>query len=158
MNAVEVALDRPEPRRDRCHLGWVELGQRKRYRHELLEANREMASGLHQLARHRLSALTLRSGPARPRPPINWVYARKFSAISIPPNASGRVFPRPVHSPTRPRWRRARLLMNSGRFAPAEALLLSVPRHLGPEAEQANQALQMLYHIEGRTADIRESD
>src|SRR5271156_5657902 len=38
-------------------LGWSWFGER-RYRVELMEANREMANGLHQLARQRLIAIT----------------------------------------------------------------------------------------------------
>ncbi len=51
---------------------------------------------------------------------------------------------------------RARLMMNTGRFAPAEALLLPILRERGLEAEQARNALQLLYHVEGRTGEIRE--
>ena len=50
---------------------------------------------------------------------------------------------------------RARLLLNGGRFAPAEAILLALPRDQGPEAVEVRQSLQLLYHHEGRTSDLR---
>ena len=48
--------------------------------------------------------------------------------------------------------------MNTGRFAPAEALVeVRCSRDDGARSRAGpNQALQVLYHIEGRTAEIRE--
>ena len=135
--------------------GWSWVSER-RFRNELMEANREMASGLHQLARQHLVCAH--------QPTERWDQgrlstrdcARKSSATSTPPRLSCREFPRPAHLRSQAALARARLLMNTGRFAPAETLLLPILRERGPEAEQARNALQLLYHVQGRTGEIRE--
>ena len=134
--------------------GWSRVSER-RYRRELAEANREMASGLHQLAaatsfhadgataergRGRLSTRFMRGSP--------WSFPFRRGLLVAYSHRTAR-------SPTSPLWH-ARLFMNAGRFAPAETLLLSVPRGRRPESDQANQALQVLYHFQGRIAEIRE--
>ncbi len=51
---------------------------------------------------------------------------------------------------------RARLLMNSGRLAPAETLLLTLPRDETPEGRQVRQSLELLYRLEGRQSEVRD--
>jgi tetratricopeptide (TPR) repeat protein len=133
---------------------WSWVGQ-KRFQRELSEAKREMASGLHQLARQRLFILTAQ------RPDVaEAVYQLGLCEEVLGHFRSAEAFWSriPASSPFahKAALARARLLINTGRFAPAESLLLSVPRGRGPDAAQASQALQLLYHLEGRTAEITE--
>jgi enediyne biosynthesis protein E4 len=134
--------------------GWSWVSER-RFRRELSEANREMASGLHQLARQHLSILTAqRPGEAEAAYQLGLceeILGHFHSAEA----ALSRI---PTTSPFahKAALARARLLMNTGRFAPAEELLMSVPRRRGPESDLASQALQTLYHFQGRTTEIGE--
>jgi tetratricopeptide (TPR) repeat protein len=134
--------------------GWTWLAER-RYRSELMEADREMASGLHQLARQRLVTITnqrTRRDEANYRlglcEEILGHFDTALHVLSRIPAGSSLA--------TQSALARARLMMNTGRFAHAEVLLLPVLRTRGLETEQARNALQLLYHIEGRTGEIRE--
>jgi tetratricopeptide (TPR) repeat protein len=135
--------------------GWSWLSTRQ-FRQELLAADREMERGLHQLARRRLAALAGRR-------PASSEAAYKLGVceeILGHPDAAELIWSQ--LAPTSPfaakaNLGRARILMNSGRLAPAEALLVSLLGHEGPDAEQARQALQLLYHLEGRTHELRAS-
>jgi enediyne biosynthesis protein E4 len=134
--------------------GWSWLGER-RFRSELAEADREMASGLHQLARQRLLAITnqrSRWDEANYRLGLCEEILGHFETAET---ALSRI---PAHSSlaSQAALARGRLMMNTGRFAPAEALLLPIIRERGREADQARNALQLLYHIQGRTGEIRE--
>jgi FG-GAP-like repeat len=128
---------------------------KQRFLRELSEANRKMASGLYQLAPQHLSMLTAK----RPNE------AEAVCQLGLCEEILGHLHSAEALRSRIPATSRvvyeaslacARVLMNASRFAPAETLLLSFPRDRGPEAEQANQALQVLYHLESRTAEIRE--
>jgi predicted Zn-dependent protease len=51
---------------------------------------------------------------------------------------------------------RARLLMNAGRMAPAEVLLLGLDRDETPEGRQVRQSLELLFRLQGRVDEVRE--
>ncbi len=133
--------------------GWSWLGERH-YRGELMEADREMATGLHQLApggwwRSPTSELdrdeaTFKLGLCEEA--LGHLGAAESLWSRIPPSSS---------FAAKAALGRARLLLNTGRFAPAEAILLSLPHDQGPEAGEVRQSLQLLYHHEGRTSDLR---
>jgi len=131
---------------------WVE---ERRFRHELGAAKGEMARGLHQLARQRLAALSQR----RPRSAeaayqlglCEEVLGHNPAAL----DAWSRI-PATDAFARKAAIARARMFMNMGQFAPAEAIFLTVPRDQGLEAEQARQALLLLFHIQGRTSEVRE--
>jgi enediyne biosynthesis protein E4 len=122
---------------------------------ELREAKREMAGGLHQLALKRLAALSER------RPASTEVaYQLGLCEEALGQNAAAldawsRISPTDAFA-SKAAVARSRVLMNTGRFAPAEELLLTLKGDRGLEGEQARQALLLLYHIEGRNADARE--
>ena len=134
--------------------GWSWLGER-RDRNELMEADREMADGLHQLAPARFVSLTnKRSGwdQANYRLGLCEEILGHFDAAQA---ALSRI-PSKSSLASQAALVRGRLAMNTGKLASARALLLTILREQGPSAEQARTALQLLYHIQGRTSEIRE--
>jgi len=133
-------------------LSWVD---ERRCRRELREAEREMASGLHQLARQRLSAL-VKGRPGSTEAAYQLGLCEEILGHVDAAVAEWARIPSNDPLSNKAAVGRARVLMNTGRFAPAEALLLSIPRDRGLEAQQARQALQLLFHIQGRTDEIRE--
>jgi len=133
-------------------LSWVE---ERRFRHELSEADREMASGLHQLARQRLSALT-KQRPGSVRAAYQLGLCEEILGHFDAAQALWSQIPVTSSFASKAALGRARLLMNTGRFAPAEALLQSLPRDRGIEAEQTRHVLQLLFRFQGRTGEIRE--
>jgi len=132
--------------------GWIED---KHFRTELMEADREMATGLHQLAHQRLIAITNhRAGFDEANYRLG-LCEEVLGHFDIAEAVLSRI---PTGSPlaSRGALARARLMMNTGRLAPAEVLLLTILRERGIESQQAGSALQLLFHIEGRTREIRE--
>jgi tetratricopeptide (TPR) repeat protein len=127
----------------------------RRCRHELREADREMAGGLHQLARQRLSALIKwRPGSAEAAYQLG-VCEEILGHSDAAVRAWTHIAPNDPLA-AKATLGRARVLMNTGRYTPAETLLLPLSGRHGLEAEQARRALQLLFHIQGRTAEIRE--
>lgn len=63
----------------------------------------------------------------------------------------------PMHSPSfvPATVRRARVLLDAGRFAESEALLEPLASAVGPLDEGARQTLELLYRIEGRLHDVQ---
>jgi tetratricopeptide (TPR) repeat protein len=51
---------------------------------------------------------------------------------------------------------RARVLMNAGRFGPAEAILVTLPRARRPESDQVRRALELLFLTQGRLDEVRD--
>src|SRR5262249_41352749 len=133
-------------------LSWVE---ERRFRRELSEAEAEMARGLNQLARQRLSRLTnQRPGSDRAAYQLGSceeILGHFDAALTV-----WSQIPAKSSFASKAALGRARLFMNTGRFAPAEELLQSLPRDRGNEAEQARHALQLLLHFQGRTGEIRQ--
>ena len=129
--------------------------EERRCRHELAEAKREMASGLNQLARQRLAAL-VKSRPGS----VGAAYQLGLceEVLGHFDAALGAWTGIPSNDPyaAKAAMGRARVLLNTGRFAPAETLFLSLTHGHGLEAEQARHALQLLFHIEGRSGEVRE--
>ncbi len=82
--------------------GWSWLGER-RDRNELMEADREMADGLHQLAHSALSRSPTNDLTGT-KPTIVWDCARKSSATSTPPRLSYLESPQKAHLPLRLLW------------------------------------------------------
>ena len=134
--------------------GWSRVSER-RYRRELSEANREMASGLHQLARQHFSALAAQR-PNEAEAVYQLGLCEEILGHSQSAEALWSRIPATSLFAHKAALARARLLMNAGRFTLAETLLSSIPRQGGPEGEQASQVLQTLFHFEGRIAEIRE--
>jgi tetratricopeptide (TPR) repeat protein len=133
-------------------LSWAED---RRCRRELRQAERELADGLHRRARQRLSAV-VKGWPGSTEAAYRLGLCEEILGhVDAALEQWSRIPPRDPFA-RRAALARARVLMNTGHFSPAEALLLSVPRDRGPEAEQARQALQLLYHLQGRTGEVRE--
>ena len=158
MNAIEVAPDRtcPRPRSRRGGLVRIRLGRGK--------------------------AVPIRAGTGQERNgggPFSLGCASGFSSFSsVPPSLFEATFELgiceetlgnpdaalaawsgiPAASPlaVKASLGRARLLMNSGRFAASENVLLSLPRGRGHEGRLAGEALELLYHLQGRTSEVRE--
>jgi len=135
---------------------WVGLSRLEelRCRRELRAAEHEMANGLYRLARQRLSAL---AGGW-------WGSTEAAYRLGLCEEMLGHVdaavaywsrIPAADPFAHQAALARARVLMNKGQFAPAETLLLPIARSRGLDAEQARLALQLLYHLEGRTGEIR---
>jgi tetratricopeptide (TPR) repeat protein len=135
-------------------VGWGRL-EELRFRRELRAAQREMDSGLYRLARQRLSVLE-KSRPGS----TEAAYQLGLCEESLGRGAAA--IEAWSHIPAAGPWGpraaigRARVLVNTGRFAPAEAELLTVPAGSGTESRLARRALLRLYHIEGRTSEVRE--
>ena len=127
----------------------------RRCRLELALAKREMASGSVHRARQRLARLS-----------EQWLASDEAlfqlglcdESLGHPAAAEmawSRI--RPTSSLARQAGLgRARLLMNAGRFAPAETLLLSLPRDDSIDGQQVRQSLELLYRFQGRTAEVRD--
>ncbi len=101
--------------------GWSQVSER-RYRHELFEANREMASGLHQLARQRLSNLTAQR-PGEAEAVYQLGLCEEFLGHFTAAEALWSRIRATSSFAHKAALARARVLMNTGRFAPSEALL-----------------------------------
>jgi tetratricopeptide (TPR) repeat protein len=127
----------------------------RRSQRELERAGREMASGRFHRARQRLVELT------KQRPDSSEVaYQLGLCEEGLRnPEAAEAAWSR--IRPASPLAHkaglgRARLMMNAGRFAPVEILLLSLPRDSRPEGRQAREALELLYRVEGRKSELRD--
>jgi thioredoxin-like negative regulator of GroEL len=133
-------------------VSWVEA---RRGRLELEAARREMASGRFQRARQRLTELAKRHSASSEivyqlglcEEGLGHTEAAEAQWSRIPP---GSPF---AHKAS---LGRARLLMNAGRFSAVEPMLLAIPRDAGADGRQAREALELLYHIEGRKTELRE--
>ncbi len=134
--------------------GWVGI-TRKLDRDELRQSQREVGDGQYNLARKRLVALVER------RP--SWGEA--LYQLGLCEEARGqfeaalavwsRVEPgSPVAAQAA--LGRARVLMNTGRFGPAETILHALTRTRTPESDQARRALELLFHTQGRLDEVRD--
>jgi enediyne biosynthesis protein E4 len=127
----------------------------RRCRIELIEAKHEMASGLVHRARQRLARLIIE------RP--TWDDARLQLGLceeSLGRPVAAELAWSQISSKSsvgrQASLGRARLLLNAGKFAPAEALLLSLPDDDTAIGRQVRQSLELLYRFQGRTKEIRE--
>jgi hypothetical protein len=134
---------------------WVWAGVRSD-RDELNRSRREVAEGRHPQARRRLAEL------ARRRPGWDEVHyqlglceeARGQAEAALA--AWSRVGPGSSFA-IKAELAGARALMNLGRLAAAEDRLLALPRDGSPDGQQVRQTLELLYHYQRRTREIRGS-
>jgi tetratricopeptide (TPR) repeat protein len=132
-------------------LTWLE---ERRFRNEISQAEREIAGGRFHRARERLTVLVKRRPDSSAALYQLGLCEERLGRSESALEAWSRI---PIQSTlaVKATLGRARLLINSGRLAPAEAILLTLPRDSRLEGRQAVSALELLYHIEGRTAEIR---
>ena len=133
-------------------LSWAEG---RRHRLDLEEAQREMASGRFYRARQRLAELVNRRPKSSDAIYQLGLCEERLGRTDAALAAWSLV---PTQSPfaLKAALGRARLLMNTGRLRAAEAILLVLPRDRRLEGRQALEALELLFHLQGRTAEVRE--
>jgi len=131
---------------------WIEARRRQL---DLEQAQREMASGLFNMARQRLTELIKRRPESSEAAYQLGLCEEKLGRADAALAAWSRIPPASSLA-LKATLGRARLLMNTGRFAAAETLLLSILGDRRPEGIQARQSLELLFHIQGRTAEVRE--
>ncbi len=134
--------------------GWS-WAETRRCERDLDQARGEMAGGLYHLAHQRLADLA----PRRP----DWGEAayllgaceESLGHLQAAETAWSGVG---ADSPFAARavLGRVRILMNAGRFAPAEELLTSLAGNHGPDALQIRQTHEHLLRLEGRVQEARE--
>jgi thioredoxin-like negative regulator of GroEL len=136
--------------------GWGVVGalEDRRFHAALRDAEQAMAAGRYGSASQRLAALAVWR-------PHNGAVAYNLGLCEQALGHADKALeawarvPRGSSYFTRATLHRARLLIDAGRFAPAEALLESLPRSRGPDAESVRQTLELLYRFEGRLQDVR---
>jgi len=127
-----------------------------RFRAELRQAERDLDAGRLASARNRLQGLTAR----HPGEAESWFLlglcekargkpAEALEAWNQAQAAAGSPFG------TKAAIKRSELLIESGRFAEAEAILEALPRLEGQDAADVRFSLDMLYRLQGRTEDLR---
>jgi len=134
---------------------WWTLVEANRRRLDLEEAQREMGSGHFHLARERLTELIKRRPGSTEAVYQLGLCEEKLGRTDAALAAWSRIPPASSLA-LKADLGRARLLLNAGRFAPAEKLLLSLKSDRRPETVQVLQSLELLFRYQGRTADVRE--
>lgn len=126
--------------------------QVRELRRELIEAEADFNRGLIGSARRRLVALESR-WPRHPE--VEFRLGACEQAIGRYPAAlqAWERVPAGSSFSVLAAVRRATLLINTGRYTPAESLLEPLRRSSGPDGQEARQALLRLYALEGRHAD-----
>ena len=133
--------------------GWYWL-EEHRFRRDLAQAEKEMADGRYRPARQQLAELTKRRpGSTEAAYQLGLcedVLGHKAAAMKI---WSGIAPGSPFF--IQAALGRVLLLMNAGKFSPAEDLLLSLPRNRGAYAGHVRSQLELLLRIEGREKEAR---
>jgi enediyne biosynthesis protein E4 len=134
--------------------GWIWLEER-RFQRELKKAVSEMAGGHYRPVRQRLSELARRRpGSSEAAYQLGLCEENLGHLDSAMATWSSIAAGSPFA--IKASIGRARLLMNAGRFAPAEEVLSALPHDRGPDALAVRQALELLLRIEGRVQETRE--
>jgi tetratricopeptide (TPR) repeat protein len=134
--------------------GGVRAMETRRLRASLDQAKREMAEGHYQAAWKRLSGLPAGEGSGEVDYQLGLceLYRGRRAAAM----AAWERVPQGTPFAARAAVQSAMLTMDSGRFTRAEELLRDSLRRLpDPEKKEPLRALQLLYQLQGRTADVR---
>jgi enediyne biosynthesis protein E4 len=138
--------------------GWGVFGyyssQEKRFRADIGQAKNDLGVGRLAYARARLRDLSARW----PTDGETAYYLGRCEEDDKNIPAALAAWERvPAGSPfaTRAAVRRASVLLNSGQFGKAEAILEALPRTGGPDASEVRQALELVYRFQGRMGDVR---
>jgi tetratricopeptide (TPR) repeat protein len=136
-------------------LGGFRWAETRRCQIELDQANREMASGLHHLARQRLADVAHRR-PAWGEAAYQLGVCEQALGHPAAALAAWSLVQPDSSFAAKAVLARVRILTSTGRLSPAEALFRAVANDHGPDSVQLRQEHEHLLRLEGRIQEARE--